>query len=100
MTEPLSKYRVRKYRVRRIVQTTPTSQLQRRLGAIDMQQIHAWRQMIGVQRLDLAFQAYQLALDTVRLTERKRTALCITKRIRLACHPSDAGQSKIRSRIL
>jgi hypothetical protein len=36
------------------------------------QQVAAWRAMSPAHRLDLAFQAYQFALDTVRLTERKR----------------------------
>jgi hypothetical protein len=44
----------------------------RRLGSLDQRQIAAWRQMSPAQRLDLAFQAYQFALDVVRLTERRR----------------------------
>jgi hypothetical protein len=36
------------------------------------QQITAWRTMSPARRLELAFQAYQFALDAVRLTERKR----------------------------
>jgi len=47
-------------------------QLVRRLGSLDRRQIIAWRQMTPAQRLDLAFQAYQFALDVVRLTERRR----------------------------
>ena len=38
-----------------------------------MRQVAAWRRMTPVQRLDLAFQAYQFALETVRLTEKART---------------------------
>lgn len=48
--------------------------LEKRLGKIDMHQILAWRQMTPVQRLDIAFQAYQFALETVRLTEQTRTS--------------------------
>ncbi len=44
----------------------------RRLGSLDQRQIAAWRRMSPAQRLDLAFQAYQFALDVVRLTERRR----------------------------
>ena len=36
-------------------------------------QVQAWRRMKPYERLDLAFQAYQFALETVRLRERKRT---------------------------
>lgn len=46
--------------------------LHKRLGDVDMQQIAAWKQLTPAQRLDLAFQAYQFALDTVRLTEEQR----------------------------
>jgi hypothetical protein len=35
-------------------------------------QVTAWRAMSPARRLELAFQAYQFALDAVRLTERKR----------------------------
>ncbi len=37
----------------------------------DPRQIAAWRAMTPARRLELAFQAYQFALDIVRLTERK-----------------------------
>lgn len=47
--------------------------LEKRIGKVDMRQVMAWRQMTPVQRLDVAFQAYQFALETVRLTERQRT---------------------------
>ena len=46
--------------------------LNRRLGHLDRHQIAAWRAMTPARRLDLAFQAYQFALDVVRLTERQR----------------------------
>jgi hypothetical protein len=42
-----------------------------RIGRLDPRQIAAWRAMTPAQRLDLACQAYQFALDTVRLTERR-----------------------------
>ena len=43
-----------------------------RLGRLDPHQVAAWRAMSPTRRLDIAFQAYQFALDTVRLTERRR----------------------------
>jgi hypothetical protein len=46
--------------------------LRRRLGQPDPRQIAAWRAMSPFRRLEIAFQAYQFALDTVRLTERQR----------------------------
>ena len=46
--------------------------LRTRLGRLDPQQVAAWRAMSGARRLELAFQAYQFALDVVRLTERQR----------------------------
>lgn len=45
--------------------------LRRRLGELDQRQIVAWREMSPARRLALAFQAYQFALDAVRLTERR-----------------------------
>lgn len=45
--------------------------LRRRLGRLDSRQIAAWREMGPARRLELAFQAYQFALDVVRLTERQ-----------------------------
>ena len=42
-----------------------------RIGRLDPRQIAAWRAMTPAQRLDLACQAYQFALDAVRLTERR-----------------------------
>jgi hypothetical protein len=50
----------------------PIEQLRQRIGRLEPQQIIAWQQMTPAQRLDLAFQAYQFALDAVRLTERRR----------------------------
>jgi hypothetical protein len=46
--------------------------LRQRLGTLDPRQIAAWRAMSPARRLEMAFQAYQFALDTVRLTERQR----------------------------
>lgn len=45
--------------------------LRRRIGRLDRKQIEAWRKMTGAQRLDIAFQAYQFALEVVRFTERR-----------------------------
>ena len=42
------------------------------LDDYDPVQIEIWRRMTPAQRLDIAFQAYQFALETVRLTERQR----------------------------
>lgn len=53
-------------------QETTLDKLQRRIGRLEPEQIVAWRKMSGGRRLDLAFQAYQFALDAVRLTEKKR----------------------------
>lgn len=46
--------------------------LRRRIGVYDRQQILIWQRMSPVERLEVAFQAYQFALETVRLTERQR----------------------------
>ncbi len=46
--------------------------LRLRLGALDRRQIAAWRAMTPARRLEIAFQAYQFALDAVRLTETRR----------------------------
>ena len=46
--------------------------LRQRLGPLDRQQITAWRRMGPARRLEMTFQAYQFALDVVRLTERRR----------------------------
>ena len=50
----------------------PTDQLRDRLGRLDRQQIIAWQKMTPAERLAVAFQAYQFALDAVRVTERQR----------------------------
>lgn len=46
--------------------------LRRRLGRLDPYQIKAWREMKPSHRLEVAFQAYQFAIEVVRLTERQR----------------------------
>ena len=43
-----------------------------RLGTLDKRQIMIWRAMTPARRSEIAFQAYQFALDVVRLTERRR----------------------------
>ena len=48
------------------------STISQHLGEPDPLQIEIWRGMTPAQRLDIAFQAYQFALDAVRLTERQR----------------------------
>ena len=48
------------------------TELRARIGAIDVRQVQIWRHMSPAERLDIAFQAYQFALDTVRLTESQR----------------------------
>lgn len=53
--------------------------LRRRLGSLDPHQVKAWRAMSPARRLELAFQAYQFALDGVRLTKRQ-------------CHPDLSPQ--------
>ena len=45
--------------------------LRRRLGRLDPCQVAIWREMSPARRLELAFQAYQFALDAVRLTEQR-----------------------------
>ena len=45
-------------------------QIHRLLGSLDRRQIAVWRKMSPARRLELAFQAYQFALEVVRLTER------------------------------
>jgi hypothetical protein len=60
-----------------------------RLGPLDPRQVAIWRAMTPARRLELAFQAYQFALDAVRLTERQRhpdlsaeeLAWCVTRRM-------------------
>ena len=48
------------------------TQLNRRIGKYDRQQILIWQRMSAVERLEVAFQAYQFALEAVRLTESQR----------------------------
>jgi hypothetical protein len=42
------------------------------LDPLDPRQVAIWRRMTPGRRLDLAFQAYHLALEVVRTTERRR----------------------------
>ncbi len=49
-----------------------SQELHTRIGAIHPMQLQAWRRMKPYERLNIAFQAYQFALETVRLRERKR----------------------------
>lgn len=44
----------------------------RDLEPLDPRQVAIWRAMTPARRLDLAFQAYHLALEVVRITERRR----------------------------
>lgn len=46
--------------------------LRLRLGAFHPRQVEIWRRMGGARRLELVCQAYRFALETVRLTERRR----------------------------
>jgi hypothetical protein len=46
--------------------------LRRKLGPLDPRQVAIWQAMTEARRLEIAFQAYQLVLDVVRLTERQR----------------------------
>jgi len=46
-------------------------ELHSRIGRLDPHQIAAWRAMTPARRLEIAFQAYQFALDAARLTERR-----------------------------
>ncbi len=46
--------------------------LQNRLDKPDPQQVAIWRAMTPARRLEIAFQAYQFALDAVRASERRR----------------------------
>jgi hypothetical protein len=39
---------------------------------LDPRQVAVWRAMSPAERLDVAFQAYQFALDAVRVSERER----------------------------
>jgi hypothetical protein len=55
-----------------VIDESAVEALRQRLGPLDSRQIAIWRTMEPLRRLELAFQAYQFALDTVRLTERQR----------------------------
>ena len=52
--------------------TFSAAELDRRLGPLDRRQVTIWRAMTPARRLEIAFQAYQFALDMVRATERQR----------------------------
>jgi hypothetical protein len=65
---------------------TNIEQLRQRLGVYDRQQILIWQRMTPVERLEVAFQAYQFALEAVRLTERQR-------------HP-DLSEEELRWRVI
>ena len=65
------------------------AELDKRLGPLDRRQVTIWRAMTPARRLEIAFQAYQFALDMVRATERQRhpelgseeLAWCVTRRM-------------------
>jgi len=44
--------------------------LRRRLGEPDPRQVEIWQAMSGARRLELVGQAYHLALETIRASER------------------------------
>lgn len=46
--------------------------LRQRIGELDLHQVAIWRKMSPADRLELAFQAYQFALEAVKTTEQKR----------------------------
>jgi hypothetical protein len=46
--------------------------LRRRLADLDPRQVTVWRAMSPAERLEVAFQAYQFALEAVRASERER----------------------------
>jgi hypothetical protein len=50
----------------------PIDATRRRLAHLDPRQVAVWRAMSPAERLEVAFQAYQFALDAVRTTERER----------------------------
>jgi hypothetical protein len=49
----------------------PSQTRYHQLEPLDPRQVAAWRAMSPARRLELAFQAYQFALDIVRLTEKQ-----------------------------
>ncbi len=50
----------------------PSPEGNQQMEPLDPRQVAAWRAMSPARRLELAFQAYQFALDIVRLTEKKQ----------------------------
>jgi len=50
---------------------TPSPTGHQRLEPLGPRQVAVWRVKSPARRLELAFQAYQFALDIVRLTEKK-----------------------------
>jgi hypothetical protein len=50
----------------------PVADLRLRLGEADPQQIAIWRAMTPARRFDIACQAYQVVLEMVRVSERRR----------------------------
>ena len=60
----------------------------------DPRQIEVWRRMTGAQRLEIAFQLYQMALEAMWPMN-----ACVVRSFRvgteLACHPSNAGRSHV-----
>ena len=56
----------------RIDEHSPSeAEIERRLGPMDRHQVAIWREMSPARRLDIAFQAYQFALDAIRAAERQ-----------------------------
>jgi hypothetical protein len=51
--------------------TFDSQELHEKLDPLDRKQIEVWRNMGPIKRLEMAFQAYQFALEAVRLTERQ-----------------------------
>ena len=66
--------------------------LRRRLGKLEPGQIAAWWGMSPARRLELAFQAYQFALEAVRATERQPPSRPDARRIGLARDAPHAGE--------
>ena len=46
--------------------------LRRRMGTLDPRQIAAWRALSPARRLELAFQAYQFALDEAHIVNSEK----------------------------
>ncbi len=51
--------------------TDAVEELNQRLGALSPHQIRAWQAMTPARRLEIACQAYQFALDIIRLREKE-----------------------------